>query len=102
LAPDADRSAGGQPLDLGVIRERRVRDHLQVLQAGTVVELEERKRFGVAAGPDPAADEKILARRRTRQRFFDRGRLQLPSSIAAGARPPKQNWQVRDGAPERH
>lgn len=40
-----------------VVRQLGVGDDLDALEAGTVIELDERKGFGVAAGADPSLEE---------------------------------------------
>jgi hypothetical protein len=39
-----------------VTRHLLVNDHLQILQAGTIVNFKERKSFGVSPGSDPTCD----------------------------------------------
>ena len=58
LAADFHRGASVGVKDFGrVVRQLGVGDDLDALEAGTVIELDERKGFGVAAGADPALEE---------------------------------------------
>ena len=56
FALDDGRSAGGEVRDLVVAGRAGVHDHLEVGEAGAVVEFEEGKALGVAPRADPAFD----------------------------------------------
>jgi hypothetical protein len=57
LPEHLDRGTGVGPGDLGIVGEGGVDDDLQALEAGAVVELDEREGLGIAAGADPALEE---------------------------------------------
>ena len=50
------RAAGCRVQHLLVTRHLLIDDHLQIAQAGTIVNLKERKGFGISPGPDPTCD----------------------------------------------
>ena len=62
LAMHLDGGTGVGAGDVGVVGQRGVHDDLQALQAGAVVELDEREGLGVAAGADPALEEDGVGR----------------------------------------
>ena len=55
-AAHPDRSAGGQLLNVGIIRERIPRDDLEIAQRRAVVQFDERKILRITPGPHPALD----------------------------------------------
>jgi hypothetical protein len=61
LAVHLDRGAGVGPGDVGVVGQGGVDDDLQPLEAGAVVEFDEREGLGIAAGADPALEEDGVA-----------------------------------------
>src|ERR1700741_1010915 len=58
-------------LHVRVIRQRILRDDLKTAQARAVVQLDERKAFRVAPGPDPALDLDVCERRGGGERVFN-------------------------------
>jgi hypothetical protein len=74
LAAHLDGGAGVGPGDLGrVVGEGGIGDDLDALEAGAVVELEERERLRVAARADPALEQDGADGRRGVQCVFDEG-----------------------------
>jgi hypothetical protein len=54
---DRDGRSGGEFADIVIIGKPVVSDHLDILQAGAIVDFDEGKRFGIPPGADPPLDE---------------------------------------------
>ena len=71
LAPDFDGGTGEHFRDRYVARDACVGDDLQISEAGSVVEFEERKGFRVPAGPHPPGDVEVIGRLGALEHVFD-------------------------------
>ena len=71
FAADGDRCAGAGAGHGGVVGQGGVDDDLDALEAGAVVELDEGKGFGVAAGADPALEKDGVEGLRAGEGVFD-------------------------------
>ena len=71
LSLDHGRGAGRKLGEVFGAGRAGVHDHLQVGEAGAVVQFEEREALGVAPGADPALDRDGVLRFRGRQDVFN-------------------------------
>lgn len=71
FAPDFDGGTGEHFRDRYVARDACVGDDLQISEAGSVVEFEERKGFRVPAGPHPPGDVEVIGRLGALEHVFD-------------------------------
>lgn len=77
--------SGGETVDTLESGAGLGHDHLEVLQAGAIVDLNERKALGVAAGADPALDKDAFEGGGAAQGRADTGAGNHEPEIAAGA-----------------